>query len=68
MVCECARWGVPRVKRGQDVGTYGGMGGLIVKATRQEHNQEGVLCRCAGAAYKIGETWYMDRCCLWGGG
>ena len=50
------------------MGIYGGMGGLIVKATRQEHNQEGVLCRCAGAAYKIGETRYMDRCCLRGGG
>ena len=68
MVCECARWGVPRVRRGQDVGIYGGMGGLIVKATRKEHNQEGVLCRCAGAAYKISETRYMDRCCLRGGG
>ncbi len=52
VVCECARWGVPRVRQGQDVGIYGGMGGLIVKATRQEHNQKGVLCRCAGAAYK----------------
>ena len=50
------------------MGIYGGMAGLRVKATRQEHNQKGVLCRCAGAAYKIGETRHMDRCCLRGGG
>ena len=30
-------------------GNLWGMGGLIVKATMQGHNQKGVLCRCAGA-------------------